>query len=102
MKSTPSAEAVDERNSRTSSARTLQLSHIGDGTFVHLIEHRLILLLDDLALHLQRRCELALVDRQIGRQDRELFDALVLREALVDLLEIRIEQALGVLGTNDL
>src|SRR5690349_5254887 len=64
---------------------TLPSSHIGNAALVHLVEQRRVLLLDHLALHLEARRQLTCIHRQVLRQDRELLDALVLRERLVDL-----------------
>src|SRR5664279_625446 len=46
-----------------------------------------VLSLDLLALDLERGRELARVDRELGRQDGELLDALELREGAVRLVE---------------
>src|SRR5262245_40219964 len=80
---------------------TLPSSHIGDAALVHLVEERRVLLLDDLALDLEARRQLAFIHRQVLRQDRELLDALVLRERLVDLGEIRVEQLLRFRSHHD-
>src|ERR1051325_7860925 len=80
--------------SRQNAARTRSILHVGDRSLVHLVEQSRVLLLDDFALHLEARRQLALVDGEVFRQDRELLDRLVLRKLLVDLVEVRREQLL--------
>src|SRR5262249_6299485 len=77
-------------------------SHIGDRALVHLVEQRGVALFDHLALDLEARGQLALVDRQIPGQDRELPDGLVLGQGLVDLIEVRREQLLDLIGLHHL
>src|SRR5829696_1768554 len=104
MNSTPFVSARALAVSASTAASTIRisrLSHVRDAALVHLIEQRCVLLLDDLALDLEARRQLAFIDRQVLRQDRELLDALVLRERLVDLREIRIEQLLRLGRTHD-
>src|SRR5438034_9099581 len=75
-------------------ARTSPSSHIRDRALVHLVEHCRVLLLDDLALDLERRGQLAFIHRQVFRQHCELLDRLVLCERLVHLVEVRREHLL--------
>src|SRR5213079_2872904 len=84
VKSRTRRRITAKRSSVATKFRTTSRS-VRDRAFVHLVEQGRVLLLDDLALHLERRRELAVVDRQILRQDRELLHRLVLRELLVHL-----------------
>ena len=56
---------------------------------VHRLDLARVLLRDDLALDLHRRRQLAGVDAERLRQDRELLDLLDARERLVDLVDLR-------------
>src|SRR2546426_12253054 len=67
---------------------------------VHGLDHVLELRVHDLALHLERRRELARVLRELALEEPPLLDLLVLRELLVHVLDAPRELLLD-LGVLD-
>src|SRR5262245_39682509 len=68
------------------------------GSDVHRLDLLRVALVDDLALDLHRRRELAALDRELERQDRPALDGLDPSQALVQLLDALLEVALPLLA----
>src|ERR1019366_9515079 len=59
---------------------------------VHLVNEMLEMLVDDAALHLERRRELAALDREVTRQNREAIDEHLVRLAHIPLVNGGLEE----------
>src|SRR5437879_8442568 len=68
---------------RLASPRTQSSGRFGLGPFVHPLDRRRVLRVDRLALDLHRRGQLAVRLAQLGGEDLEALDRLVLRELRV-------------------
>src|SRR5580698_5236681 len=61
---------------------------------IHAVDHRLVLLADELALELHGRRDLVVLGRELLLDQPELLDRLDPREACVDPLDLRPDQVL--------